>query len=322
MLTRRGFVIAGLGLCAASLTSLRSCLSDHPINIGIHTWIGYESLYLAEQFHWLPKNTYLIKNQNASQSVKMLTEGQVQAACLTLDELLLVRASGLPVQVGLVFNVSAGADMVISTLPLNDLKETKGLRIGYEQGALGALILQHFLKDVNLNVNNLVLVNLSPDQQIDAWQQGDIDIVITYEPTASQLLAKGGYRVFDSRHMPERIFDVLAVRPDLLNRRGSSQLQKVIEQHFKTLEYMRQQRQDALYRIATRQSVDVEQVQMALGGIHLPSLESNRHYLSKTDTRLLDAAKEVELLMQQSHLLDRSVVSLDILDAQWLPRLN
>jgi NitT/TauT family transport system substrate-binding protein len=304
MLTRRGFLTAGVGLCAASLSSLTACTSRDPIKVAIHTWIGYESLFLADQFSWLPENAFLITNQNATESISMLINGQVHAACLTLDELLLVRSEGVAAKVGLVFNVSAGADMVISRIPINELEDIKGLRVGYEAGALGALVLHHLLKEARLNVNDLVLIDLPPDQQFSAWQKGDVDIVITYEPTASQLLAEGGLRIFDSRNMPERIFDILAVRPDMLNRRGNQQMQQVIEGHFKVLEYMRRQRQDALYRIATRQLTDFEQVQKALGGVHLPSLESNRHYLSGSDKRLFDAATEIDWLMQQLNMIN------------------
>ena len=319
MLTRRDFLTAGLGLCAASLTG---CSSDDSTKVAIHTWIGYESLYLADHFKWLPENTYLVNNQNATQSLTMLIEGQVQAACMTLDELLLVRSSGVSAKVGLVFNVSAGADMVISRFPIDQLKEIKGLRLGYEAGALGALVLHHFLQAVGLDRQHLVLIDLPPDRQFSEWQNGAVDIVITYEPTAGQLLAEGGFRVFDSRHMPERIFDVLAVRNDLLTRHGDNQIQQLINGHFKALEYMQRQRQDALYRIATRQLADVDQVQTALGGVHLPSLERNWHYLSGGDSRLLDAAREVEVLMQLSNLIDSSVVTQDMFDVRWLPRLN
>lgn len=318
MLTRRGFL--STGLAAVTLAPLmQGCVFKQPVRFGIHTWIGYESLYLAEHFGWLPPESVLVENQNATESVQMLVKGDVHAACLTLDEVLLVLATGAPVKVALVFNVSAGADVVISRIPISSLAELKGKRIGYEQGALGALVLHNLLLQAQLGLDDVTLVNLSPDQQVDAWEKAQVDVVITYEPTASHLLSDGGIRVYDSRHMPERIFDVLAVRPDLLQRGADRTIQRTIESHFQALDYIRSQRQDALYRIATRQETSFDQVQTALGGIHLPSLQSNRHYLSGEDLRLFDAAKEVESLMLASGLIQSPVVTKSLFDSHWLP---
>ncbi len=319
MLTRRRFMVAsGVALCVPPMMS--ACSYQEALTVAIHRWIGYESLYLAEQFGWLPSDISLISNQNATESVSMLVEGRVKLACLTLDEVLLVLSASVPVKVGLIFNVSAGADMVISRYPINEVSTLTNIRLAYEPGALGALVLHHFVKAKGLSLQNIQLIDIPPDQQVTAWEQGDIDMAITYEPTASMLLARDGMRVFDSREMPERIFDVLAVRTDLLSRRDHRLMEAMLASHFKALEYIRTQRQDALYRIASRQQAEFSKVQRALGGVHLPTLESNQRYLSGLDARLMDAVTELEWLMLQSNIIEDAVTNPDMFDVRWLPR--
>lgn len=324
MLTRRRLLSNTASLLAASLypLSLVGCRQQDSIQVGIHTWIGYESLYLSSAFGWLPEGCHLVDNRNASESLGMLVNGQVQVACLTLDEVIQARDQGVSVEVALVFNVSAGADMVISRTAFASLSQLKGLRIGYEPGALGALMLHELLQKAALTHQDVQLIDVPPDQQLEYWKNDSVDVLITYEPTASLLLADGGVKVFDSRQIPEKIFDVLAVRSDLLSYQSHKLLAGITTTHFRALEYIRRQRQDALYRIANRQEIDYEQVQLALGGIHLPTLTRNRLYLSGKDRRLLDAAYEVESIMLSARIIGKKNIQDDLCTERWLPALE
>ena len=89
------------------------CSQGQLLKVGIHPWVGYESLELAQQFKWLPEGVELVHKEELNTSGAALQAGQVDAACLTLDEVLRLRAEGTPVTVGLVFDVSAGADALL-----------------------------------------------------------------------------------------------------------------------------------------------------------------------------------------------------------------
>lgn len=94
---RRGFVRASPALGLAWL--LAGCSSGKQIGLGIHPWIGYETLYLARDFGWLPSSVTLIEGATALDSLGALRAGRAAAACLTLDEVLRARAEGVPLAV-------------------------------------------------------------------------------------------------------------------------------------------------------------------------------------------------------------------------------
>ena len=77
-------------------------------------WPGYEPLFLARQLGWLDSAQIRLGEvpSNAS-SMYALSTGVADAAALTLDEVLLLRSQGIPLAVVLVFNNSAGADMLV-----------------------------------------------------------------------------------------------------------------------------------------------------------------------------------------------------------------
>lgn len=304
------------GLAGMALLPLAGCGLQGSLRVGIHTWIGYETFYLAQNLRWLPSGVELVSGSSATDSLTGLRNGELDAACLTLDETLLARSLGLPLQIALVFNVSAGADMLVARPDIETLQQLKGKRLGVESTALGALMLNRVLHQAGLAQNAVQRVELAPSGQLAAWQQQQVDAVITYEPTASRLLESGGVRLFDSRALPDTIFDVLAVRTDSLLFKP---LKDLIASHFQALEHLRTNRQDALYRVAARQKVSPLQVKQALAGVMLPGLAANHRYLDHADSRLAEAGRQLQGIMLDHGLLPHPEQQGTLLTSRWLP---
>lgn len=306
------FVLTG-GLTAP----LAGCALSRPLQVGIHPWIGYESFFLARDFGWLPPEVVLHVGKSASESLQGLAEARLDAAALTLDEVLKARGAGIPLVIVLVFDVSAGADMVLAREGIASLDRLAGHRLAVERSALGALMLTEVLKAAGLREQALIVVDMPVDQQPAAWQAGRIDAAITYEPTASRLQALGARRLFDSRSLPDTIFDVLAVRADRLEARQGA-LREALAAHFRALAHLRTNREDALYRIAAHQGVGPDAVARALGGVVLPGLAANRGYL-QPGSRLAAAAARLSRLMHERGLLKAEDSLTGLLDASHLP---
>ena len=314
-LGRRAF-LARLMVLASSPVWLMGCARSRPLSVGIHPWIGYESLYLAREFGWLPPGVNLHEGKVASDSMASLQAGQIDAAALTLDEVLQVRAAGVPLVAVLVFDVSAGADMVLARPGIDTLKQLAGKRIGVERSAVGALMLAKTLEAAGLFANDVTVLDLPPDRQLAAWHAGEVDVVATYEPTASLLKREGAVQLFDSRQMPDTIFDVLAVRQDRVAGRELI-LSALLSAHFKALDHLRINRQDGLYRISAHEGIQFSEAQRALNGIELPDLQGNQGYLS-SGGHLAQAATEISRLMTARGLLPRPDSLLELVDARYL----
>ncbi|WP_418139890.1 ABC transporter substrate-binding protein [Oceanimonas smirnovii] len=306
------------GLAGLALLPLAGCRFTGPLRVGIHTWIGYETLYLAQNLRWLPAGAELISGTSATDSLAGLRNGELDAACLTLDEVLVARSLGLPLQIALVFNVSAGADMLVARPGIHSLQQLEGKRLGVESTALGALMLNRVLNKAGLPRAAVQTVELPPAGQLAAWQQHKVDAIITYEPTASRLLELGGVNLFNSRELPDTIFDVLAVRTDSLMFKP---VEALIAAHFKALEHVRSNRQDALYRIAARQQISPQQVKQALAGVMLPGLAANHRYLDHGASRLALAGQQLHEIMLNNGLLAQPDVQEKLLSSRWLPEV-
>lgn len=318
-MSRRGFLSRLLPLslgCAAPW--LWRCAPARRLSVGIHPWIGYETLRLAREFGWLPETINLLESGTVGDSLAALAAGEADAACLTLDETLRARVDGIPLTVATIFDISMGADVVLARPPIQVPRDLAGKRLGVERSAVGALVLERLLEVAGLSKSDLILIDLPIDKQLAAWRSGAVDALIAYPPTSDWAMREGALRLFDSRQMPETVFDVLAVHRDRCAGLDVS-LRALVAGHFRALDHIRTNRQDAIYRIAAHLDVSPDEAGRALRGVMLPSLGANWEYLATGETRLTVVAKTLSALMSRDGLLQRED-SLDALASPaWLP---
>jgi len=307
LVTVAGFILAALVACAPS----------PPLQVGSHVWPGYEFMFLARHEGWLsPGQVELIETRTASESLQALQEGRIEAAALTLDEVLLARASGVPLSIVLVFNISAGADKLLVRPGINTLDELRGRRVGVETTAVGALVLSQALASAGLTITDVVVVPIEGPHR-DAWDTYELDALVTYEPTASQLMLEGADNVYDSASMPDSIFDVLVVRQDVLKRKGN-QVEALIAAHFRGLYAMRHSPQDTAYRLASRLQLPGDHVLTAYRGLVLPDLAGNRALLGAEEGRLIGAAAKLVAWMTANGRLPAAVTVDELVTAEYL----
>lgn len=308
--------LIGLGLALGAGLAGVGCATA-PLQLGVYHWIGHEPLLLGRDQRPMPDRAQIHQHDDASQVLAVLRQGRLDGAALTLDETLRARGDGVPLTVVLVLDTSAGADMLLAHDSVPTLADLRGRRVGVERSAVGALMLAKVLQAAALQMADVQVLDLAPQALLAAWHARRIDAAVTYEPVASQLLRDGARRLFDSRSLPQTIFDVLAVRRDRLRGSGAA-LRAVLEAHFRGLRHLRVNRTDAVYRIATRNQVSVAEVARALAGVTLPDLAGNKALLAPAPD-LLAAARTLNELLPSLGLLKQPDSLTDLFDGDHLP---
>lgn len=307
---RRRLLIAAL---AAGLPAVPACSGPPPevLRIGAHPWPGYEMFYLARARGLLPpRGVRLIETPSASASLRGLATGTLEAAGLTLDEVLTARARGLPLRVVAVLDVSMGADVVLVRPGIERPDQLRGRRVGVEATATGAVMLDALLARHGLKAGELRIVSLPVDEHEAAWRQGRLDAVVTYEPVKSRLTALGGQVLFSSAEVPGLIVDVLAVRESAESTHGPA-LRQALEAHFAARALWQQDAAAQAPLLAPRLGLPPEAVPAAFAELALPDLAANREWLGPSG-RLLEAARRLREIMMRAGLL-REAVDVDTL---------
>ncbi|MBV2163678.1 MAG: ABC transporter substrate-binding protein [Comamonas sp.] len=274
-----------------------------PLTLGTNTWIGYEPLYLARELGYYDgANLRLVELASTTQTLDALRIGTLDMAAVTLDEALLLAQEGQPISVLWVLNISAGADALIAKPAITALAQLRGKRIGVEQTATGAYMLDAALQQAGLQVQDITIVPLPLDEHFSAWQANAIDAVVTFDPARQKLLHTGGLELFTSQDIPGQIVNVLVARQSALDC-CRPQIAQVIAGQQRALQYLRQTPKQAWQHMAPRQGVAAENVADALSGIELPDARMNRQLLTDPTTGLPATTRQLVQTMQQNHLL-------------------
>ncbi|TKA89467.1 hypothetical protein FAZ79_05850 [Guyparkeria sp. SB14A] len=314
---RRQFLIAG-GL--VPFAALLGCDGREPLlRVSGITWVGYEPLFLARTLDLLPPDRIrLIESPSNTNSLMQLASGEVEAATLTLDEFVLARAGGIPVRVALVFDTSEGADVVMARPGIDRLEHLAGRRVGVEETAAGALMLRKSLDAAGLEPEDVTRVAVIGGGQVDAYRNGEIDAVISYEPFASRLEALGATRLYDSSAFPGLIVDVLAVSDRAIGRQPKA-LAELVSAYFEALAVVKSSPGRAHRLMAPRLGLSIDETARAYEGIALLGLQDNHAWLDPPATRLTQATQAVAEIMQANALIDQVPTLSDIATARFLP---
>lgn len=291
---------------------------SEPLRLGAQVFPAYELLFLARELGHLPEHQVrLIEMPSASASLRALASGALEGACLTLDEVLAARDRGLALSAVLVLDQSMGADALVARPGFGSLGSLRGSRIGVEQTAVGAVMLDAALQQAGLAPADVQLVALSVDEHEAAFVAGRVDAVVTYEPTLGRLLAAGASVLFSSRQVPGRVLDVLALRTPFLTSHAA-EVAQAVDAHLRARDAFVQAPQAHVGQLAPRLGIEPAAVAEAFRQLDLPDRERNRAWLAGSDDALLRNARLLHGVMSRAGLVQHPFDPAGLFDARFV----
>jgi len=249
------------------------------MRLGTNVWPGYEPLFLARSLGHLPKDEIkLVEYHSTSEVIRSFKNGTLEAAALTLDELILLQQAGFDAVAFLVCDVSHGADAIVARAPLAAMSDLAGRRIGVEGAALGSFVFSRALEIAGLEATPPVAVEVDVSRHETAWDAGEVDAVVTFEPMLSRLVKRGGTVVFTSRDMPGEIVDVLVVSRAYAEAHPE-RIMAIEKGWFGALDMIDRTPTKAMELMAPRQGLTAEQLRAGFDGLRLPDSVENAAYL-------------------------------------------
>lgn len=255
-------------LTLALILSLLGC-SDQTdtLRIGANRWLGYGPLYLADDLHWMTSSGYrLVEYPHTTGVLRGYRNGLLDAALLTLDEALILQSSGQPVQILLVADVSAGADVLFANAHIQQLAQLRGQRIGVENSALGAFFLSRILDLAKLQAREISVIDMPVNEHLNALRTGQIDAAINFASASASFAPLGVHPLLDSRALPNEIIDVLVINPQ---RVSAQQAKRLRELWFTSQEQWFEQRQDIDPRLSRRLGLNGDELAQTLAGLQI-----------------------------------------------------
>src|SRR5688572_8633568 len=168
-----------------------------PIRIGTFPGPTSELVFLAQHRGWLPSSEYrLVEFINDGEVMRAFRNGSIEAAFISLDEVLSLAESGLDPVILFVTAESRGGDAIVSHPDVTSFADLRGRRVAVQVNSVSAYLLRRSLKAAGLSVQDLQIVNLPPDRHRAAFMRRDVDAVVTTEPVRTTILDLGGVELF------------------------------------------------------------------------------------------------------------------------------
>jgi NitT/TauT family transport system substrate-binding protein len=298
----------------ALLLALAGCAREpqSPLRIGTNVWIGCEPLYLARELGRLdPAVVQLVEYPSASEVHRAYRNQAIDGMVISLDELFGLAADGLQPRIILVVDVSHGADVIVGRAGMKTIRDLKGKSVAVESSALGAFVLSRALAINGMQAGDVNVVHLESNEQPTAFEKGQVDAAVTFDPYRAQFLRAGAKTLFDSTQIPGEIVDLLAVRADVIDKRPNA-IRALLTGWFDAIDYMKKDPKDAARRMGIRQQTSGEQFQQALQGLRIPSRDENLKMLGGAAPELRVTGHRLMTLMVEAKLL-RAELDIDSL---------
>lgn len=309
--TRRGWLrlSGGLGMAGATAAlGLTGCQRPVglPLTIGMNAWVGYDPLVLAREVGLCdPARLRLVELPTSTETIRQLRNGILDAAALTLDEVLRLTDEGMPLRIVQILSQSAGADVVLADPRITSLRQLRGQVIAVEATTVGVLVMQRMLAVAGLKHEDVQVLNMEASQHLAAMKRGQVTVAVSYEPLAGAIRAAGFRDLFDSRQMPGDIMDVLSVKADVLTERADD-VQALLTAWNLGLQRLRQDVTAASELLAPGVGMSAPAYRSTLSGLRFQDAAASLVLLDGVQPQLVRDAQRLDTTLQALGLIRRS----------------
>jgi NitT/TauT family transport system substrate-binding protein len=289
-----------------------------PLVVALGVRPSSETLIVARERGLLPdERVRLIDMTWPSTAMRAFGNQVVDAAILSLDEVLRLREPGRGVRVVMAVDVSEGAEAVVGSERAGSLVELRGKRVGVDQRSSGMLVLESALASVGVQTTEVNLVPLSPSESEAAMLDNQVDAVVLAEPWLTYIQRSDAKVLYDSSQLKMPLYRVLVVSEQAFQEK-QAELRLLIDAHFALERELRSPGIPGAWHVASRrEGLSMAEFQQSLGRVKMISREDNARLL-KADGDLSRLSTELEMFMLERGLLKAMPAPTSWLDSSLL----
>jgi NitT/TauT family transport system substrate-binding protein len=270
--------------------------------VGTVPWVGTEPLFLARELGLFGGSVHLAEYLSSEHEVRAFQNGVVDAAAVTLDQVLNLGHLRQQAQVVLVLDASHGADCVVAQPLVKTVAELRGRKVGSEDVTLPTYMLARALEEAGMRLEEVQREYGGLGDLGIMLRKGEVDAVVTFEPYCQQLAAEGARVIFDSSQMPGEIVDVLVVRRSYLQSHPA-QVDTLIRGWLAALDMLRERPAEAARRMGPRVELDEGRFLEAMKGVRYLDMREQREQLMGERPRLMETLERLGALMVRAKAL-------------------
>jgi len=316
------YVLRQLLICCLLVTAVACDRStQQPLRIAHNSWPGYEPLPLAESeglYDDVKVLTYRVGS--ATEVIRAFEQDIVDVAAVTLDEAIAFQSRSTElIYIITVLDISYGGDVIIAKKNIASVSDLKGKRVGVESTALGAFFISRAVDfEPDLSLEQLKIEPILYNQHFESFMSGDIDAIVTFEPVKSKILKNKGHIIFDSTVIENEIVDVLIVK-QLFAEKRSQEIKAFVSGYFKTLDFITDNPEKTLSKMAEYEDVSVSSFKKSLSGIRIPNKAENHVLLSGDSPDLISTIEKLQTFLHKNKIINKKLNASMLVTNRFLP---
>jgi len=164
--------------------------------------------------------------------------GALDVAYMSISPLVLGHFFNLPLKILSLSSVHKGTLALMSKKSLREHKENKTIRIGVTLGSDAHIVAHNFVQE-NLADRDVLYINLSPPECVEALNYGMIDYASIWEPYVSIAVKRGAKFAFSDHDLDFEIYCFLVGTKSAL-RRKSAEILRLVKAHTNGVQELKQ----------------------------------------------------------------------------------
>jgi NitT/TauT family transport system substrate-binding protein len=215
-------------LVVVTMTIVTSCKArqeterpNPPLRVEFTQWWGDYTLLVAKEkgiFEKYGVDVEPVYYDVYSEIYPDLASGQIDGALIAVGDVINVHNT-TPMKV-VALNDDGGADSIVVGPEINSVQDLKGKVVGVLIGTQYELMVAEMLRSAGVSAGDITLVNVNPEDALEALKSGQVQAVYTWEPHLSRAIADGNKAIYPTeftRLFPDTIVfnqSVVDNRPD------------------------------------------------------------------------------------------------------------
>lgn len=224
------------------------------LSLGMTTWVGYGTLYLADELGYFKEKGLEVDLQTieeASMYMAATASGHLDGSASTIDEILKYRPKFCFKAVA-VLDDSYGGDGILVQDGINSIQDLKGKTVAVNEGSVSQFWLSNLLKDAGMSMSDITVQNMTADDAASAFISGRVPAAVTWEPNLSFARSQNAGKVLvDSTATPGVIVDVVNLRCDVIEKQADD-VAALVDGLYRAVQYTKDNPEKA-YEIMAKQ---------------------------------------------------------------------
>lgn len=256
------------------------------MRIASYYWPGQYWVNVADKKGWFTEAGLDVEiidtTQDYAGSLNDVASGELDTQNFWLFDLLQMRGQGSELVMVLNADTSLGAEALVADASIKTVNDLRGKRIGVEKGLATEYLLYTVLRQNNLTLSDIVMVNDSSEQLPFRFKNNELDALVVWEPYIAEALEKpGSTRLWDTSQSPGIISAGYVFRKEYIEANREN-VEKFVRVWHKTTQYMAQNPDESFAIVADYNNDTPENVRQYTAINRVQDLEDNLRAFSRS----------------------------------------